>query len=593
MNQFLTKHKKLISFLLACFCMYYLSFTHIIAYNSLIKSNSFSALIYLAAFTALFYWVMGHANRRQVLCALSAGFIFACCICIGSEFVATQMFNYTYVMIYLGILALTCVLTACITMVIYFFPKIIHFIKYSRMTALTDRLFHHRHSFRILMVLILILWIPAFLAVFPGIYSYDAGPQVWQLFSDHRLDAHHPVIHTLILDGCFYIGHAVTGDYNNGLVLYSVIQALFMAAVFAYAIDTMKKYKVPSPVQLVSLLFLAVNPISQVWVFTTTKDTMFGGFFLLLFLRMIDIVIHPEEFFSSRKKIILFIITAILTCLFRNQGIYVFLLCIPFMIIGLKNYRKQFLIFSLIPVIIVKVLTGPVSSALDIKEPNSREALSVPIQQIARVFYYNPGSIDEQTKETIYKYIPAKYLKGYIAATSDPVKEGFNDKQFKKDPVSFFKAWAQIGIINPQIYIDSFLYGSYGYFYPDQTPYWIHFILFDGAYMEHKNNILDIERHSLLPGYESYLRSVSIDLSHEKIPVISFILNQAFPFWMMIFVGSLLLYKKRYKEMIPLLLILGFWGTNLLGPLIAIRYAYPIIVCVPTMAGLLFYPKRD
>ena len=121
----------------------------------------------------------------------------------------------------------------------------------------------------------------------------------------------------------------------------------------------------------------------------------------------------------------------------------------------------------------------------------------------------------------------------------------------------------------------------------DESPYWMKFILFDGAWMEPEQNILDIERNSKLPAYEEYLRNVSYELIQDKAPVVSTILNEAFPFWLMMVVASVLLYRRQYERLVPLLLVAGFWGTTLLGPLIAIRYAYPIIVCVPTMFSMI------
>lgn len=133
------------------------------------------------------------------------------------------------------------------------------------------------------------------------------------------------------------------------------------------------------------------------------------------------------------------------------------------------------------------------------------------------------------------------------------------------------------------------MFGSYGYFYMDETPYWISFILYDGAWLDKDQNILNIQRESKFPIYDKYLRAVSYGLVHERVPVITTILNEAFPFWMLVVVASILLYQKKLKKMLPLLLIFGFWGTMLLGPLIAIRYAYPIIVCVPSMLAVLYY----
>ena len=54
-------------------------------------------------------------------------------------------------------------------------------------------------------LIILITWLPCFLAYFPGIYSYDGEPQLIQ-YTSGKLDNHHPIIHTLILGKCYDLG---------------------------------------------------------------------------------------------------------------------------------------------------------------------------------------------------------------------------------------------------------------------------------------------------------------------------------------------------------------------------------------------------
>lgn len=124
-------------------------------------------------------------------------------------------------------------------------------------------------------------------------------------------------------------------------------------------------------------------------------------------------------------------------------------------------------------------------------------------------------------------------------------------------------------------------------------PYWISFILYDGAWLDEGQNILNIQRESKFPLYDKYLRAVSYGLVQERVPVISTVSNEAFPFWILVVVASVLLYQRKLKKLLPLLLVFGFWGTMLLGPLIAIRYAYPIIVCVPSMLAVLYYENNN
>ncbi len=541
----------------------------------------------------MFKFTITNLNKRKLICSAVPGAILAICHRIGAEFSMAGHINFKSMSLYFTTMILSLIFTCMIAIVIYYKENILSMLENIKIFKRVNKIFKFNRSYWIIFILIIIMWIPAFLAVFPGIYSYDAGPQVLQIFGRMGLNAHHPLIHTFLLDGCLYLGKLIANDYNIGLMIYTIIQMLIMASIFSYAINIIKKYNLPSWIQLCALLFFGLSPINQIWVLLTTKDTIFAGFLLLLLVEIIDMLIYTTEFFTSRKRTIRFSIIAILMCLFRNQGIYVFLLVIPFLIFVLKKYRKKAVIMMIIPVVIVKIITGPITSYFNIVPSNPREALSVPIQQIARVLTLKPDSVSPEEKEIIYKYIPEENIKQYIPITSDTVKEGFNVKNFKEDPIPFFKVWLSILIKEPTIYIDSFLYGSYGYFYTDTSPYWMTFILFDGAWLTDGYNILGIERNSLFPQYENYLRNVSVNLLHERVPILSTLLNQAFPFWLSMFVLAFILYQKKYRLLIPLLVVIGFWGTMLLGPLIAIRYAFPIIVCIPTIFTLIFVDDKS
>ena len=54
----------------------------------------------------------------------------------------------------------------------------------------------------------------------------------------------------------------------------------------------------------------------------------------------------------------------------------------------------------------------------------------------------------------------------------------------------------------------------------DESPYWISFILYDGAWLDEGQNILNIQRESKFPLYDKYLRAVSYGLVQERVPVI-------------------------------------------------------------------------
>ena len=63
------------------------------------------------------------------------------------------------------------------------------------------------------------VYLPVFLAVYPGIYSYDASAQLLQFYGKLPLTTHHPLIHTLYLGLCMKIAGRLFHTYQAGICL--------------------------------------------------------------------------------------------------------------------------------------------------------------------------------------------------------------------------------------------------------------------------------------------------------------------------------------------------------------------------------------
>lgn len=456
--------------------------------------------------------------------------------------------------------------------------------------------FYGWKGYFILFVAIGLCFVPAFLAVYPGIYSYDASVQILQFFGDKPLSTHHPILHTLFLCGSLKAGELLFHSYQAGMAIHSVLQCVCMSGIISYVIWNMNKNNRPLWLILFTFVFLVLNPYMQIFVFITTKDVLFSGIFLLVFLFSWDMVCKPEEFLKSPYEVLRYFIAVFLMCLFRNQGIHVFLLFAAAYFIFLLLCRKKWLNWTIFVTILTGsylIISGPFLSFLGVERGDAREALSVPMQQLARVYHEAPEQLDETEQAYLTKLIPEQYLKQYISVNADPVKSGFQTEVMKEDPDKFLKTWLSIGKKVPGIYADSFFMGNWGYWYPLQTQYWIQYILFDGAFLESPYNVLNIHRNSHFPSYETYLRDISVVPKYEEIPLVSILLNQAFPFWLILAVAATAVAYKKYQILFPLLLLFGYWGTLLLGPVTSVRYALPLMISVPSLLEMLIRTARQ
>ena len=196
--------------------------------------------------------------------------------------------------------------------------------------------------------IILLGYLPAYLATFPGLFSFD-GPLQALYYHDGVLDAHHPLLSTALLGIWIDIGHAVFGSYQGGLALYSLFQGTCLAATFAYTLCFMRRYKAPKLLVLGSLVFFALSPFFQIFVFATIKEVLFGSALLLLALFSLDLILQPDMFFKRPLLLLRYAATALLMCLLRNQGIfYILMVFIPFCVWACRVHRVHLtgLVFS-------------------------------------------------------------------------------------------------------------------------------------------------------------------------------------------------------------------------------------------------------
>mgnify|MGYP000364541506 CR=1 FL=1 len=114
-------------------------------------------------------------------------------------------------------------------------------------------------------------------------------------------------------------------------------------------------------------------------------------------------------------------------CLFRNQGIYVFLFfCLGSLPVFTKKSVSQnrFIGASLLVAALWYVLSGPIPTAFGVGKGDAREMLCVPMQQLARMYHEVPEKLTPEEKEYIETLIDPQALSEYVRVNADPVKNG-------------------------------------------------------------------------------------------------------------------------------------------------------------------------
>lgn len=441
--------------------------------------------------------------------------------------------------------------------------------------------------------LLFLCWLPALFSLFPGAFSYDALEE-WKQVQQWSLTSHHPVAHVLLLGGLVEGFFHLTGSYNTGIAVYSVLQMLVLAGVFASTIHFMEEFGLPRGWRIASLLFYAFSPVAQLFSICATKDVFFTGAELIFFLYTVRLAVNGEMP-ADRKRMVLFGLSALCTMIFRNNGVYIVLCTLAvlafFLRRTLRKYLKNWILFLLVILVPYLLYIGPVYQALDVEPGGVEEMLSVPLQQMARVYRYDQESLEGEELEILYRYVDREALEKYRATVADFVKKGLHREAFEQDKAGFFRLWAEWGISHPLTYLNSFFVNTVDAWYPGAVIDGYRHADGRGSYFDYKVDSPGTEV-VYLQALHDYYETLSHDVQAQKKPLAFLLLS---PGWYFLCTLVLFFYfwsRRKYRLLFPFSVFIFHFLTVLLGPMILVRYMLLFFFAFPVVCAMAVYGSR-
>ena len=433
-----------------------------------------------------------------------------------------------------------------------------------------------RKMFFIYFLLIVICYTPYFLHYYPGICSNDSLYELVEAkWSMGNLVNHHPVFHIFIIHICEKIGNIFGNSDEYGVAVYSIMQLIFTSFVFSYTSRYLTIKKVNKYIILGIMMFFILYVPFGIYSVTMWKDVPFALFMLLWLIELYELVTN-EKYLNNKKQIIKFLTIAIMVILFRNNGIYVVTITLMTSIFAMIGKRKKMLFCTIFIIVFYLLYKGPIFKVLNIKDGPKKEALSIPIQQIARTVKYNGDKLTDEECWRIDSYLPYDEIgDAYYELTSDPVKEMFKEDNFEKDKIGFVKIWGKLLIKYPGEYIDSFLCGCFGYWYPQENNWVI--ATWDNNYdtPSYKYERVPIVKIDTI----DYVSSM---INNRKIPLISNLWNVGLVFIVIFVCMGYVIYKKQYRLIMIYIPIIALWLTTIASPVwCEYRYVYSAFTTLP------------
>lgn len=451
--------------------------------------------------------------------------------------------------------------------------------------------------------LTLLAWLPAYLAYYPAICSYDMPVQTGQVVENYYVD-HHPIVHTFLLKCFMRLGDNVLGSVTAGVGVFAFLQQLFLAAAFACGVSLLFKNGVGRvPLTLVQLGCM-LYPFHWYMGVSLTKDTIFTGFFVLTLFVLYELL---GENGSGRRRIgkeICFAAAAAGMILFRNNGRYAFLvLLVPLALavaFGKKNRQLwgRILLWAVGAFLAGNLLLSAVFWISGAEQGDRRELLSMPIQQLARTMLYHggigvlpedDGTMDEADKALIDDFILNEGYKSYDPHISDPVKSNTNTYVVRYRTKEFLTVYLRLFGKYWGDYLNAALAVNAGYLYPgDESHAYVNVAdervgrgYIQTYWEETTMNERGIYKASKWKWLYDRLERWADENAYLKLPLVKYLFVPGVWLWFYMLLLARLVMRKKYRECMPLALIGGYFATLLLGPTVQLRYIYPLMSAFP------------
>ncbi|MBE6157502.1 MAG: hypothetical protein E7160_01770 [Firmicutes bacterium] len=463
--------------------------------------------------------------------------------------------------------------------------------------------FIEEHYLLITIIFLIICRLPYLIIHFPFTANGDTYDVLCQIFHnknswtisginlqnpDIYLNTHHPLLWTLVYGLIIKIGLSIH-SLTLGVFLYTLLQTILTIIIYTFLMYYLKKINLPVTLRILILLFVGLNPTINAYATTAVKDTPSALFTLLYCIFLIQILRDYKSIFENKIRLIFLMITMFLVLALRNNGIITILLSYPFLFIIHKKDWKKLLITLMIPIIILMTFNSIMYNVFDASKGSKREYFSIPFMQIARLMRNgHDKEFTKKDKQAINKVLKYNELaKNYYPDVSDPVKDTYRKNVTNKDLIEFFKVWAKYLFKHPKIYIKSFIASTNKYFYPNGTPDYAMLGVDRNIYLDFdikEQNVTKIQKQQI-----DYFNSVA-----SNIPIIGLLFRVAFYDWVLLISCGYILYKKKYKNLIPLLPLVAVLLVCLASPLNgSMRYILPITYSIPICIVMIYMTKIE
>lgn len=321
-----------------------------------------------------------------------------------------------------------------------------------------------------LTLVLFLMWLPIFIAFYPGILYHDTVFQLAQFFGSEPLDVytgspspdvpkitdHHPVATTLMFSFFAWLGQ-LSGAAYNGLFVYILIQGIALAtalsAAIVYAREKLQLGKVPC---VALTIFFAVFPLIPLYAASLSKDVMFAPLFVGFSLVFAEIFRTKGKCLSKRSIVLVLVATSLGMVATKKIGVYLVIACTVVLLVYCRGKRTIPLVNGLLCLAVTFVVIPYVVFPLLGAGPgNTKEMLAVPYEQTALYVKEHPEDVTPSEQKVLDETLTYSTLADrYRPETADYVK---NFAPAESSTIDYLAVYLKQGFRHPLTYARAFL----------------------------------------------------------------------------------------------------------------------------------------
>lgn len=499
-----------------------------------------------------------------------------------------------------------------------------------------------RHPFAAPALVLALCWFPVLIGYAPALFMWDTNTQILQWFglpnhisssvdlldSSVLLTQHHPPLYTALVGLCVQAGISLAGSENLGIFIYAVLQWTVDILAISWAFRIAQIVGAPRAPRFVALGFIALVPAYSNYSVLVTKDVLFASALLLFAIELVYLVFcaasSDGRIAFSRRHTMLLVAGALGTALLRSGMVVAVAggaLAATLLLwrmqrrlareglrpVSARSLLRIPLIALALVIAVNLLLVRVVYPALAITPSSKREALSIPMQQVARFMRDRPDAVQPEDLRAVDRVLDAPSLaRLYDPSKSDPVKATYKEQASSDDLSAFWQTWARLFARDPGCFISATAANYYGYFYPAHAMSWSYTSYFSSLVMANtETNLIYSDIASYFSFHQldhPFVRALDglcsgYRLLFQRLPFLTLTMQAALYDWALVLLTAYAVRRRRSHAAVFLVPAWIVLLIALVGPCNAttyFRYAYPVALLVPFLALLVMAPDpRD